>query len=194
MGNCWILKCRWPLQGSCDDAKSGRYEFDPITHLTIEPQREMEEVVPTKITMTDPEHLEIELGTRTSIENMNCTHIDNVTMGTKHQKEMLNKNIKLEMLNNNCDDDVDDDVFYDDTTETVEEIEAKDTIFSDIDIKPEDPNCIGGLTPLHDIDEEDPDEVSTVPRSLSRSSFDSIPSDDGDDDDEVTKDEDKYFF
>ena len=41
--------------------------------------------------MTD----EIELGQRTSLENMNCTNIDQVILEPKEQKDIANMNIKM---------------------------------------------------------------------------------------------------
>ena len=53
-------------------------------------QEEMKEIQETS---TD-EELEIQLGQRTSIENMNCTRIDHVSLEAKEQKEINNRTIK----------------------------------------------------------------------------------------------------
>ena len=90
MGNCLILskKCPW-AGGLKDDAK---YEFDPDKDITIEPKIEVIEDM-KEIHSSDDE-MEIQIGQQTSIENMNCTKIDYVSLEAKEQKEINNRTIK----------------------------------------------------------------------------------------------------
>ena len=84
MGNCLVHLTK--TLGVHNDSK---YTFDPENHITVEPATTVEM---TEINqMTD----EIELGQRTSLENMNCTNIDQVILEPKEQKDIANMNIKM---------------------------------------------------------------------------------------------------
>lgn len=143
MGNCWIFKkCKWPLR-TRDDAK---YQFDPDKDIRIEPKRpeEMREV-----SNFYEDTFDIDLVERTSLENKNCTQIDDVLREIKDQKEMVNNNIKLEMKAKGADDDN-----------------------NEINFGPEDLSFIGS-TPLHDIVEED-EAIGSGLKSLNESSLSSM--------------------
>ena len=63
--------------------------FDPENDIKIERKPD-----PVQMTQIDYES-EIELGERTSMENMNCTNIDEVILEPKEQKDIDNMNIKM---------------------------------------------------------------------------------------------------
>ena len=72
-------------------------QFAVKSDATFDPEKDIKlERKPDPVEMTQIDYQsEIELGERTSMENMNCTNIDEVILDPKEQKDIVNMNIKM---------------------------------------------------------------------------------------------------